>query len=177
MRRWTNTSGFPLCPEGEVIVGRGQCLAPTETLAQDTRCCTELPEVYEPGVTSRFGYGEFSISRYVWQDRAGDRTARGYHYTAVTLNHHMALQHLLSQGEELGEEHRLIGASSTDPRWTFNGSHIANDFSREAVFTNITGANNTHALRQTSRRLTAPVSTWLAGAIESTQQAFLQLWA
>jgi hypothetical protein len=213
MRRWTNTSGFPLCPDGEVIVGRGQCLAPNETLTQDTRCCTELPEVYEPGLNSRFGHGEFSISRYVWQDR----TARGYHFTPETLNHHMALQALLASGEVLGEERRLIGASSTARRWTFNGSHIANDFSREAVLTNITGVtnsdtlgdtalngshiahdfsmeaeleaalyspnvtsvNNGDTLGQTSRRLrgTASVSTWLAGAIESTQQAFLQLWA
>jgi hypothetical protein len=149
MRRWTKTAGAPSCPQGQVAVGNGQCLEPTETLSQDTRCCADLPEVYVPGEQTHYGFGKFSISRFVYIGHG----ARGYQYTAETLNHHMALKALHDRGERLGEEHRLIGATSTDvtqradggyDNGGFNGSSITNDFSIEAVLSNITGVNNSH---------------------------------
>lgn len=193
MRRWTKTAGAPSCPQGQIAVGNGQCLEPIETLSQDTRCCADLPEVYVPGEQTHYGFGKFSISRFVYIGHG----ARGYQYTAETLNHHMALKALHDRGERLGEEHRLIGATSTDvtqhadggyDNGGFNGSSITNDFSIEAVLSNITGVNNTavyghtpqsNPLPITRRRLrgAASLSTWLARAISTVKESCWQLWA
>jgi hypothetical protein len=63
---WTSSSA-PYCQDGKKWTGsagiRGSCLDPTATLGQDTRCCADLPSVFQHAKVT-YGRGPFSMSRY-----------------------------------------------------------------------------------------------------------------
>jgi hypothetical protein len=77
----------------------------------------------------KFGHGEFSISRFVWQDRS---RAKGYTYTDATRKHLAFIRKMIANGETVGEEYRLIDDNSS----------TATNYSLHSVLTNTTGVSN-----------------------------------